>query len=94
MLRRLHCSDGGQLERSLVAERRSHGGTTGTHLSHCSSITISLPRCDTDRQTTLHYHYLFTSRDSRRFSGADPGFLPGEGAKGLMTLYGMGMSDL
>ena len=24
---------------------------------------------------------------------ADPGFLPGEGAKGLMTLYGMGMSD-
>ena len=25
--------------------------------------------------------------------GADPGFLPGEGAKGLMTLYGMGMSD-
>ena len=26
-------------------------------------------------------------------SSADPGFLPGEGAKGLMTLYGMGMSD-
>ena len=26
-------------------------------------------------------------------SGADPGFLPGEGAKGMMTLYGMGMSD-
>ena len=26
-------------------------------------------------------------------AGADPGFLPGEGAKGLMTLYGMGMSD-
>ena len=25
--------------------------------------------------------------------GADPGFLPGEGAKGLMTLYGVGMSD-
>ena len=25
--------------------------------------------------------------------GADPGFLPGEGAKGMMTLYGMGMSD-
>ena len=24
--------------------------------------------------------------------GADPGFLPGEGAKGIMTLYGMGMS--
>ena len=26
-------------------------------------------------------------------SGADPGFLPGEGAKGLMTIFGMGMSD-
>ena len=26
-------------------------------------------------------------------AGADPGFLPGEGAKGLMTLYGIGMSD-
>ena len=26
-------------------------------------------------------------------SGADPGFLPGEGAKGMMTLYGMGMND-
>ena len=26
-------------------------------------------------------------------SGADPGFLPGEGAKGLMTFYGMGLSD-
>ena len=26
-------------------------------------------------------------------TGADPGFLPGKGAKGLMTLYGMGMSD-
>ena len=26
-------------------------------------------------------------------TGADPGFLPGEGAKGMMTLYGMGMSD-
>ena len=25
--------------------------------------------------------------------GADPGFLPGEGAKGLITLYGMGMND-
>ena len=25
--------------------------------------------------------------------GADPGFLPGEGAKGLMASYGMGMSD-
>ena len=27
------------------------------------------------------------------YTGADPGFLPGEGAKGLMTLYGMVMSD-
>ena len=27
-------------------------------------------------------------------SSADPGFLPGEGAKGLMTLYGMGMRFL
>ena len=26
-------------------------------------------------------------------TGADPGFLPGEGAKGMMTLYGMGLSD-
>ena len=26
-------------------------------------------------------------------TGADPGFLPGEGAKAMMTLYGMGMSD-
>ena len=26
-------------------------------------------------------------------TGADPGFLPGEGAKGMMTLYGMGMSE-
>ena len=26
-------------------------------------------------------------------SGTDPGFLPGEGAKGLMTLYGIEMSD-
>ena len=26
-------------------------------------------------------------------TGADPGFLPGEGAKGMMTLYGMGISD-
>ena len=26
-------------------------------------------------------------------TGADPGFLPGEGAKGLMTLYGMDISD-
>ena len=27
------------------------------------------------------------------FPGADPGFLPGEGAKALMTLYAMGISD-
>ena len=26
-------------------------------------------------------------------SGADPGFLPGEGAKGLITLYGIRMID-
>ena len=26
-------------------------------------------------------------------SGADPGVLPGEGAKGLVTLYGIGISD-
>ena len=26
-------------------------------------------------------------------AGADPGFLSGEGAKELMTLYGMGMND-
>ena len=26
-------------------------------------------------------------------AGADPGLLPGEGAKGMMTFYGMGMGD-
>ena len=39
------------------------------------------------------FHDLPTNRAQRsRLPGADPGFLPGEGAKGLMTLYGMGMS--
>ena len=32
-------------------------------------------------------------RGMPQLSGADPGFMPGEGAKGMMTLYGMGMSD-
>ena len=37
-------------------------------------------------------HWLAVNGDSPA-AGADPGFLPGEGAKGMMTLYGIGMSD-
>ena len=35
----------------------------------------------------------FSSGADNGASGTDPGFLTGEGAKGMMTLYGMGMSD-
>ena len=34
-----------------------------------------------------------SARPRIQIPGADPGFLPGEGAKVMMTLYGMGMSD-
>ena len=37
--------------------------------------------------------YVTAFRSMPMSTGADPEFLPGEGAKGLMTLYGIGMSD-
>ena len=42
---------------------------------------------------TLTHYVGVGYADDKSIIGMDPGFLPGEGAKGLMGLYGMVTSD-